>query len=229
MTLPFQSVMLLDAIIRTLYRLTISKRRLLEWVNQAEVERLSSKKGTPALSGQFFGYILIALMAASTLLTANAAAQALYLCTALLWSMAPLAVRWLDQSPVRMAEAFSPQETEELHKLSRDIWSFYEDFVTKQDNWLPPDNVQIEPDKGIAHRTSPTNVGMYLTCALAARDFGFIDTPGLIDRLERTVDTIERMEKWEGHLYNWYDTETLALYHRYTCLQLILGTLLPAY
>ncbi|MFL6556154.1 MAG: glucoamylase family protein, partial [Bacillus sp. (in: firmicutes)] len=87
--------------------------------------------------------------------------------------------------------------------------SFYEDFVTEKENWLPPDNVQIEPSNGVAHRTSPTNIGMYLTCALAARDFSFIDTPGLILRLERTLETLERMEKWEGHLYNWYDTETL--------------------
>lgn len=210
MTLPFQSVMLLDAIIRTLYRLAISKRRLLEWVNQAEVERLSGKAGAPALSGLYGGYTLIALMIVGTVWSENAAAQAVGFALAVLWSLAPFAIRWLDQSPVRATETLTRQEAEELHKLSHDIWSFYEDYVTAEDNWLPPDNLQIEPERSIAHRTSPTNIGMYLTCALAARDFGFIDTPGLIERLERTVNTIERMEKWEGHLYNWYDTETLA-------------------
>lgn len=210
MTLPFQSIMLLDAIIRTLYRLTISKRRLLEWVNQAEVERLSGKTGAPPMSGLYGGYILIALMASGALWSGSAAVQAISLTIVVVWSVAPLVIRWFDQSPVRITEILTPQETEELRKLSHDIWSFYEDFVTVQDNWLPPDNVQIESDKGIAHRTSPTNIGMYVTCTLAARDFGFIDTPGLVERLERTVDTIERMEKWEGHLYNWYDTETLA-------------------
>ena len=93
--------------------------------------------------------------------------------------------------------------------MAKDIWQFYEDFVTDEDNWLPPDNVQFDPPNGIAHRTSPTNIGLYLACALAARDFGFIDTKGLVERLDRTVSTIERMEKWEGHLYNWYDTTTL--------------------
>ncbi|CAG7658165.1 GH36-type glycosyl hydrolase domain-containing protein [Paenibacillus allorhizosphaerae] len=210
MTLPFQSVMLLDAIIRTLYRLSISKRQLLEWVNQAEVERLSGKPGAPALSGLGSGYVLIALMAAGTTWSENAAELAIGLSIAVLWSAAPFAIRWLDQSPARVNETFTPEEAEELRKLSHDIWSFYEDYVTEQDSWLPPDNVQIESEKGIAHRTSPTNIGMYLTCVLAARDYGFIDTPGLVERLERTVGTIERMEKWEGHLYNWYDTETLA-------------------
>ena len=105
---------------------------------------------------------------------------------------------------------FSQGRNEELKELITANWSFYEDFVTEEDHWLPPDNVQMEPPNGIAHRTSPTNIGLYLSCALAARDFEFIDTPGLIERLERTMDTLEKMEKWEGHLYNWYDTETLA-------------------
>lgn len=210
MILPFQSVMLLDAIVRTLYRLAVSKRRLLEWVNQAEVDRLSGKSDAPALTGLYGGYALIALMVAGLALGENTASQVIGFAFVLLWSLTPFAIRWLDQPPARARDRFTPEEAEELHRLSHDIWSFYEDYVTERDNWLPPDNVQIEPDKGIAHRTSPTNIGMYLTCALAARDFGFIDTAGLVERLERTVGTVERMEKWEGHLYNWYDTETLA-------------------
>lgn len=210
LTLPFQTALQLDAVLRTVYRLAISKRRLLEWVNQAEVERMSSSKGAPPLAGLLGGYVLIALMAAGTVMSGNAAVQAVGWASVLLWSVTPLVIRYLDQAPVHDTEALAPQETEALHKLARDIWTFFEDYVNAGDNWLPPDNVQFEPDRGVAHRTSPTNIGMYVTCALAARDFGFLDTPGLIERLERTVSTIERMEKWEGHLYNWYDTESLA-------------------
>lgn len=208
-TLPFQSAMLLDAIGRTLYRLSVSKRKLLEWVNQAEVERLSARKGAPPLAGLYGGSAFTFLMALGAVTSGRAAVAATGLLMAALWSAAPLLVRWLDRAPVREPKTWTPEESEELFRLARDIWSFYEDFVTPRDHWLPPDNVQIEPDRGIAHRTSPTNIGMYLTCVLAARDFGFIDTAELVERLERTVDTIERMEKWEGHLYNWYDTETL--------------------
>ncbi len=125
------------------------------------------------------------------------------------WVCAPALIKWLDQPSKQERIQFSEDERDELTNLARQIWSFYEDYVTENENWLPPDNVQMEPDNGVAHRTSPTNIGLYLTCALAARDFDFIDTPGLILRLERTLETIERMEKWEGHLYNWYDTETL--------------------
>jgi cyclic beta-1,2-glucan synthetase len=210
-TLPFQGVVLADAVVRTVYRLAVSKRRLLEWVNQAEVEKLSGRKGTPALSGLSGGFSLIILTAALVIANSGKASElVLGLAFVALWCAAPLVIRWLDQSPERRQEAFSQTEAAELHRLARDIWSFYEDYVTEQDQWLPPDNVQIDPDRGIAHRTSPTNIGMYMTCCLAARDFEFIDTPGLVERLERTVRTIEKLEKWEGHLFNWYDTESLA-------------------
>ncbi|MEK3883309.1 glucoamylase family protein [Paenibacillus sp. PL2-23] len=210
-TLPFQSAMQLDAILCTLYRMLVSKRRMLEWTSQAEVERLSGNSGAPPLAGMLGGYVLTALMLiAIPLPDVSGGTKGIVLAAVLLWSMAPLFVRWLDASPQHGEAAFTEQETETLRGLSRDIWSFYEDFVTEKENWLPPDNVQLEPDRGVAHRTSPTNIGMYAVCAVAARDFGFIDTPGLIERLERTVGTMERMEKWEGHLYNWYDTQSLA-------------------
>lgn len=241
-TLPFQSLMLLDAVGRTLYRVTVSRRKLLEWVSQSEVERLSEKKGRPALSGMNGGYAAILLMAAGLLLgravtagggwgaggfsargravlslpAAGAALSSLDavrlagLAAAALWCFAPLIIRWLDRSPNTSQVVFSKDEEQELRKLAADIWAFYEVYVTEEDSYLPPDNVQMEGDKGIAHRTSPTNIGLYLACVVAARDFGFIDTPGMIERLERTVDTVERMEKWSGHLYNWYDTITLT-------------------
>lgn len=240
-TLPFQSLMLLDAVVRTLYRITVSKRRLLEWVSQSEVERQSGKKGRPVMTNLSGGYIAIALLAAGLLLGRSVpeagdwgpggfAGQgrrwALFpadgswgsldtlrlagLAVVILWALAPLVVRWLDREADSGQAVFSKDEEQELRKLSADIWAFYEAYVTEEDSYLPPDNVQMEGDKGVAHRTSPTNIGLYLTCVLAARDFGFIDTPGMIERLERTIGTVESMEKWEGHLYNWYDTATLA-------------------
>ncbi len=210
LTLPFQAALMIDAAVRTLHRLYVSKRRLLEWVSQAEVERSSGAKGAPALVGFEAGAALALLTAATALLGGEGVAvAAIGVLLAALWLAAPSVVRWLDQALPQESAGFTKEEEAELRTLSRDIWSFYEDFVTADDHWLPPDNVQIEPANGVAHRTSPTNIGMYMTCAVAARDFGFIDTEGLVERLERTTDTIERLEKWEGHLYNWYDTTTL--------------------
>ena len=207
-TLPFQSVLLLDAIIRTVYRLMVSKRQLLEWVTSAEEERKNSQKQNH-FYGLYSGYLLIGLFLVATLLYRNLTVQIVGLMLAALWACTPFVVRWLNK-PVRQEHfSFSKEETEQLRNLSKEIWSFYDDYVTDEDNWLPPDNVQIDPPNGIAHRTSPTNIGLYITCALAAKDFNFIDTPELIQRLEQTLDTIDRLEKWEGHLYNWYDTVTL--------------------
>ncbi|SMQ61055.1 Cellobiose phosphorylase [Bacillus sp. OV166] len=207
--LPFQIVLLLDAIGRTLYRLLFSKKRLLEWVSSDEENRKSNQKDAPLLQGMAGGYVLCILFLAATLFNENIVVQIIGLTLSVMWMCAPFVISWLDQPSPQDRITFSEDEMEELTNLAQQIWSFYEDYVTEKENWLPPDNVQMEPPNGVAHRTSPTNIGMYLTCALAARDFSFIDTPGLILRLERTLETLERMEKWEGHFYNWYDTETL--------------------
>ncbi|WP_137669679.1 GH36-type glycosyl hydrolase domain-containing protein [Paenibacillus naphthalenovorans] len=209
LTLPFQSVLLLDAIGRTLFRLFVSKRRLLEWVSSAEIERRNRGKRHIVLLGMYPGYALVLVFALAAAASGAPAVRWTGLALCVVWLFAPLVVRWLDR-PVQQAElTLEPGEEEELKALAKQIWTFFEDYVTAKDHWLPPDNVQLEPPNGIAHRTSPTNIGLYLACTLAARDFGFIDTPGLIERLERTIDTVERMNKWNGHLYNWYDTTTL--------------------
>lgn len=209
MTLPYQAAWLTDAIIRSLYRLTISKRKMLEWISQAEVEQSSKQIGTPVIYGRIFGTLLTfgVIFGAWT----NPQPVVLFLGTVLgvIWLVAPLCITWLDQPEKQQDTILTDSEQETLTSLSRDIWHFYEDVVTEEEHWLPPDNLQIDPSVGIAHRTSPTNIGLYLCCVIAARDFSFIDSEGMIERIERTVTTIEDMEKWNGHLYNWYDTTTL--------------------
>ncbi|GGF95066.1 glycosyl transferase [Paenibacillus abyssi] len=208
-TLPFQCVLLISAIFTTVNRLLFTKRRLLEWVSSAEIERHSQSGSQPALTGMLAGYALILIFAGAAFRHGEISVQFTGLILSALWACAPFVIRWLDQPVDQPVPSISEAEATELRTLSRQIWLFFEDYVTEHEHWLPPDNVQIEPPNGIAHRTSPTNIGLYLACALAARDFEFITTAELIERLERTVDTIERLDKWEGHLYNWYDTSTL--------------------
>ncbi|MUG69814.1 glycosyl transferase family 36 [Paenibacillus validus] len=209
LTLPFQTVLLLDAIGRTLYRLFVSKRHLLEWVSSSEIERRNRGGRHVTLLGMYQGYVLVFVFALAAAASGSSAARLTGLALCAIWLFAPLAIRWLDLPIQRAERRLEPDEEKELRALANQIWTFFEDFVTAKDHWLPPDNVQLEPPNGIAHRTSPTNIGLFLACALSARDFGFIDTPGLVERLERTIDTVERMDKWNGHLYNWYDTTTL--------------------
>ncbi len=208
-TLPFQSVLLLDAIVRTLYRLLVSKRHLLEWVSSAEIERRSRGGRNPVMLGMCGGYASLLVFTAAAVSCGSAPIQFALLALVVFWALAPLGIRWLDRPVNGTAKSFAPEEEKNLKELAEQIWAYFEDFAGPDDHWLPPDNVQFDPQK-VAHRTSPTNIGFLLACTLAARDFGFIDTPGLVERLERTVATIERLDKWNGHLYNWYDTVTLA-------------------
>jgi len=204
-TLPYQAVMTVDAIARALYRMAVSRRKLLEWISSAEVERLAPRR----LMGLEWGLALAAAVGVLAVFAASPARMAVGLSLAAIWACAPIVIGWLDRAAPAGEDGLTAAEKDELRKLAADIWRFYEDYATERDNWLPPDNVQIDPPVGVARRTSPTNIGMLVACTVTARDFGFIDTPGMIERLERTIGTIERMEKWNGHLYNWYSTETL--------------------
>ncbi|OPA74262.1 glycosyl transferase family 36 [Paenibacillus selenitireducens] len=206
-TLPFQTVVLLDAVGKTLYRLMISKKRMLEWTSSFHVER--SKNRQAAILHARGGYVLIVLFAIAAFMQPLSSLRWTGLALSLFWAFAPLAIRWLDQPVEQQDESIAPAEQEQLRALAEQIWTFYEDYAGEEDHYLPPDNVQYDPPNGVAHRTSPTNIGFLLTAALAARDFGFITTHELVERLERTVQTIERLDKWQGHLYNWYDTLSL--------------------
>ncbi|NBD23145.1 GH36-type glycosyl hydrolase domain-containing protein [Paenibacillus glycinis] len=212
-TLPFQTAVLLDAIVKTLYRMAFSKRRMLEWTSFSQTERTQGQARRSTILGAGGGYSLIVLFAAATVLQPLGGLMWFGLALCLFWALAPLAVRWLDQPAVEVERPLEAADAEQLRGLAKEIWQFYEDYAGREDHFLPPDNVQVEPANGVAHRTSPTNIGFLLTAAVAARELEFITTPVLVERLERTVEVVERMEKWNGHLYNWYDTSTLGLLH----------------
>ncbi len=206
-----QARRLLDAIARTLGRLFVSHRNLLEWETAAATEhRLGTGIGnfframwfSPAFAvvvGLIIDFVRpSALLAASPVLIA--------------WFLAPIVAYWISR-PKRIKEIpLTEPERAELRRIARKTWHFFETFVGDEDNWLPPDNYQedsIGLGGRVAHRTSPTNEGMLLLSTLAAHDFGYLSLKTLADRLQKTFDTFDRMEKHEGHLYNWYNTQTL--------------------
>jgi len=127
-----------------------------------------------------------------------------------LWSAAPAIARRISVSP-RVAGRLPvrPDELQYLRLVARRTWRFFETFVTAEDNMLPPDNFQEDPQPVLAHRTSPTNLGLYLLCAVSARDFGWIGAAEAVERLEATLATMQKMQRFRGHFYNWYDTRDL--------------------
>lgn len=206
--LPFQSIVMLDAIGRTLYRMLISKKHLLEWVTAADSERRTPKTIFGCIRYFSKGYVLIFLFL-GCLSVSNPNMLKLGLPISLLWLTGPLAAYWLSRPQPEVIREFSREESAYWRTLALDIWRFFETVAGPGDHWLPPDNLQIDPPNGLAHRTSPTNIGLLLASTVTARDMGYITTPEMISRLGWTIETLEGLECWHGHFYNWYDTLTL--------------------
>jgi cellobiose phosphorylase len=206
--LPYDAFISLDAIGRTLLRVLVTRRRLLEWQVSSDSER------TPRadLAG-FYATMWIAPVIALVTGLLLAFEQPGQLAPALpllaVWLVAPWIAWWISQPLESPVPALSPAQLTFLHRTARRTWHFFETFVTAQENWLPPDNFQEVPGPTIASRTSPTNVGLALLANLAARDLGYLSLGGLIRRTEATLATLQRLERHRGHFYNWYDTRTL--------------------
>ena len=203
-----QARLLADAVGRTLLRLFVTRRQLLEWETAAATEQRLGSGLTACLRMMWFSPALAVVLATVLAFLRPAAlpAAAPFL---IAWLVAPLLAFWVSRPPRLGEEALTAEEIRPLRRLARKTWNFFETFVGEEDNWLPPDNYQEEPREAVAHRTSPTNMGLYLVSGLAAHDFGYLSFPALIERLEKTFATFDRLERSHGHFYNWYDTQTL--------------------
>lgn len=200
--LPAKAYTLLDGLLRALYRQFISHQGLLSWVTAAQAEAGGSYPLPCVLLqiGAGTGLIALALLPGGFL-------PAVFI--GIWWVLCPLIARHLD-APDRREPGLTPAQREDARSLARKTWQFFADSVTAEHHFLPPDNVQLEPDKGAACRTSPTNIGLYLLSCVAARELGLITTAQMAGRLADTLNTLESMKTWHGHFCNWYDTKTLA-------------------
>ncbi len=206
--LPYEACFSLDAIVRTGVRMLFTRTRMLEWKTASDAER----EGSGDLLGCYRTMWIAPALATLT-------AAALTLCRPdALWAAAPLLGLWLlspliawkiSQTVLRKESHLTPQQTLFLHHVARQTWRFFEKFVGPEDHWLPPDNFQEYPATAIAHRTSPTNMGVSLLSNLAAYDFGYIAAGQLIERTTNTLRTMDQLERFHGHFLNWYDTQTL--------------------
>ncbi|MET3901396.1 cyclic beta-1,2-glucan synthetase [Devosia sp. UYZn731] len=207
--LPDQAWQTGDAVIRTVWRVFVTRRDLLEWTTAAQ----SARRPRPDLAGLYHrmapGTVTgVALGAAA--LSVSMASWPVVLPFAALWLAAP-AIAWsVSRSPSAARRLqISPAEAGALRLIARRTWRFFETFVTAAENMLPPDNFQEDPRPAVAHRTSPTNIGLYLLSAVAARDFGWAGTTETVERLEASFATLNRLPRFKGHLFNWYDTQDL--------------------
>ncbi len=205
-----------DAIVRALWRRFVSHRRTLQWTTAAAAQAAASTQ-LPELLKRHWREPALALFIAVLLGTASmlgapvkwhAAAPLLAL-----WALSPLWT-WLASRPARRAhERLAADDIAYLRDVARDTWRFYEEHVTAADLHLPPDNVQLVPRLMVAHRTSPTNIGLYLLATACAQKMGFISAAQMAERLAATLDSVERLPRYQGHLPNWIDTQSGAPLH----------------
>lgn len=204
-----QALLSLDAIVRALYRMAVSRRLLLQWTTAAAAQAAASTQ-LRVLAQRHWRAPLVALLLAPPLLLVSPYPLLAALLLAA-WALTALGTWWVSRpQPARRDEALSAEETAYMHAVAHDTWRWFEACVGPQDNHLPPDNLQTTPHEMLAHRTSPTNIGLYLLAAACARQFGWIDTAELLARLEATLATLSKLQRHRGHFLNWYDTQSCA-------------------
>lgn len=215
--LPYEAYTSLDAVITTLYRLFISHHNLLQWTTAAQTARVFGLHARRNVAWQKMGaaallsVMVITGMQLVSMLTGVGAELALIYASPvlLLWVLSPLIVWWINRPITKRIIPLNEEQANLLRRVTRRTWGFFERFVGPEDHWLPPDHYQESPVGTIAHRTSPTNIGLLLTSTLAAYDLGYLDQLGLVTRLVTTIDTLDQLERFRGHFMNWYDTQTL--------------------
>ncbi|MDR1569585.1 MAG: DUF3131 domain-containing protein [Oscillospiraceae bacterium] len=201
--LPGEAKVQLDAVLRTIGRVMFTHRNMLEWVTSAQSEKAGEKRRSMERSPAWIAAVGI---------VAGAAFHQWFLMAAVpmacAWLAAPGIEAWLDGLAWSSRKP-TDEQNESLREIARDTWRFFERTVNEHTSFLPPDNVQTDPPRGAAPRTSPTNIGMYMLSCSGALSLGFITAQEFLERISSAVTTVERLETWRGHPLNWYDTRTL--------------------
>ncbi len=208
--LPYEAGYSLVAILRTGWRMMISKHHLLEWVASDSTKQRFHDTLAAWLRAMWLGPV--AAITACAILITNARFESLLFAMPLvtLWLTSPFLARWLSRPIQRVKTKLDPVQIRFLRRMARRTWRFFETFITAENHWLPPDNYQEKPVEALARRTSPTNMGLALLANLTAYDFGYVTIKQLLKRTMNALQTMVTLERYRGHLYNWYSTETLA-------------------
>jgi len=206
--LPYEAFFSLDAIVRTGWRMLVTHKRLLEW-NPSSGSGRQSRTDLAASWETMWIAPVLAIAAVIDLTLSRPVTLAVAGPILGLWFVSPFVAWWISWPLARREARLTADQTTFLRKLARKTWAFFETFVGPEDHWLPPDNFQEYPVAVIAHRTSPTNMGLALLANLSAYDFGYISAGQLIKRTANALHTMESLERYRGHFYNWYDTKSL--------------------
>ena len=209
---PYRAYVASDAIVRTLYRIFISKKNLLRWNTAEAVDAsiVNTRKGyfLTMWSSLLPAFVLVIILFMGHL---NPAGMILTAMAVAAWSLVFEIAYRISQPGEKHRLRDKAQDSEVLLDTARRTWQFFKEFSTKENNWLCPDNYQISMVKKVSDKTSPTNIGLQFLAILSARDFGFETLSSTVEAVENLIETVQKMPKWEGHLYNWYHIQTLEV------------------
>ncbi len=206
-TIVYKAIVSTKAIIITLYRVLKTKEHLLEWTTAEEAEQ-NSKEAIECFLKEMWVNVLAGIIL--FIISINKASIWMFLIS-LLWIFAPC-VCWYISKNIREEDLFKQlniEEQKEVIDIAKNTWSFFEEFLNEKNNFLPPDNYQESRNNKIVDRTSSTNIGLALLCIISAYDLKFIELERALYLIEHVLQTIQKLPKWNGHLYNWYNIETL--------------------
>lgn len=203
-----KSGLLIDAIFRACWRMSVSRRHLLQWTTAAQAQAMARYRLRDFVRQHAVSSLAcIALGIMALVYSPNPIGG---VCLLVLWALSPVFAWWVSQTRAQSKlRQLDPADQTYLYDIAQDTWRFFEHCVTLEEHHLPPDNLQIDAQPTIAHRTSPTNIGLYLLAVMCARKFGWISVEQAILRLQNTLNTVEKLPKHAGHLFNWYNTQTL--------------------
>ncbi len=207
--LPYEAFFSLDAALRTMARTLVTRRHLLEWTPSAD-RRHPVRPGLAGAFGMMWIAPALAAAAGAYLSLARPSGLAAAAPVLLLWFAAPVITWQLSRPLTRRGARLTTGQLRFLRGMARKTWGFFDTYVGPDDHWLPPDNYQESPATGVAHRTSPTNMGLALLANLSAYDFGYISAGRLVDRTARAFKAMSAMDRHRGHFFNWYNTQSLA-------------------
>ncbi len=205
--LPYEAFINLDAIIRTFWRMMISRNKLLEW-KPSEGWKTSRSNWLSSYRQMFTVPLFALLLGFVFFIQKQTGILNAWVLTGL-WFFSPILTWWISRPMPRRKVSLTVKQTGFLRKISRKTWRYFETFAGPGENWLPVDNYQEEPREISAHRTSPTNIGLMLLSNMGAYDLGYLSAGQFIDKTKKTFRTMEGMSRFHGHFFNWYDTRSL--------------------
>jgi len=214
--LPYEALLMLGAIRTTLTRLLIDRRNLLQWTTAANVARSLGLNAHYEIWGEMLNSLIFTLLLGVSIVIFDFSAIWVALPLLVAWLIAPQIAYVISQPLTHTTTPLSEPQLRQVRRLARRTWAYFEQFAGPNDHWLPPDHFQESPRGNVAHYTTPTNIGLFLTSTLSAYDLGYMGLVELSVRLQSTFESINKLEHYRGHLLNWYDSQTLtALPPRY--------------